>query len=118
MGTEEVRDDKGIRQGFDVVSLHSDSRKPLAKTNPLLKGPKVGKYTVMVSDFEEVALPILSDSHASVLLIDEIGKMEMYSELFAPKIQDIFQKKDDCTILATIPNKVSSGPLCTLLDAL
>ena len=42
----------------------------------------------------------------------------MYSKLFAPKIQEIFHKKDDCTILATIPNKVSSGPLRTLLDAL
>ena len=75
--TEEVRDDRGIRQGFDVISLQSPQiRKPLsvADAPPAIKGPKVGKYTVMTEDFESVAIPCLSNIKSKVLIIDEIGK--------------------------------------------
>ena len=75
--TEEVRDEKGVRTGFDVVSITDENiRKPLARCNvpPVVKGPKVGKYTVMVNDFESVALKCFSDIQPNnVLFIDEIG---------------------------------------------
>ena len=56
--TEEVRDENQVRKGFDVVSIKNhEMRKPLALANapPAIRGPKVGKYTVMVEDFESVA---------------------------------------------------------------
>ena len=46
-----------------------------------------------------------------------LGKMEMFSKKFAPTIQDVF-KKEACIILATMPNKVTHGPLSTLLESL
>lgn len=118
--TEEIRDEHGVRKGFDVVSLRDPSvRKSLAVANapPALKGPKVGKYTVIVEDFESVALPCLSNIKSKVLVIDEIGKMEMFSKRFPQFVKSAFRMKD-LHILATIPNKVGPGPLGTLLEEL
>ena len=75
--TEEVRDGNGVRSGFDVISINDSTlRKPLASCNvpPAIKGPKVGKYTVMVPEFESVALKCLENINCNVLIIDEIGK--------------------------------------------
>lgn len=76
--TEEVRDANGTRKGFDVASLtNATSRKPLARSDlspALQNGPKVGKYSVLVQEFESVALPCLVNPTSQVLIIDEIGK--------------------------------------------
>ena len=75
--TEEVRDGNGVRSGFDVISINDLTlRKSLASCNvpPAIKGPKVGKYTVMVPEFESVALKCLENVKCNVLIIDEIGK--------------------------------------------
>ena len=77
--TEEVRDENQVRKGFDVVSIkNQENRKPLALANapPALRGPKVGKYTVMVEDFESVAFKCLSHD-SDILIIDEIGKYKI-----------------------------------------
>ena len=77
--TEEVRDGNGVRSGFDVISINDSTLrkgKPLASCNvpPAIKGPKVGKYTVMVPEFESVALKCLENVNCNILIIDEIGK--------------------------------------------
>lgn len=41
--------------------------------------------------------------------------MEMFSKKFANKIREIFTKENNLAVLATIPNKISSGPLATLI---
>lgn len=58
--TEEVRKNR-IREGFDVVTLDGN-RGRLARDQSLLSGPvkyKVGKYGVLIKEFENVALPSL-----------------------------------------------------------
>jgi len=59
--TEEVRGE-GISQriGFDVVTL-AGKRGILSRENPedKLRRPKVGKYSVFVQNFEDLALPLL-----------------------------------------------------------
>ena len=76
--TEEVRGSNGVRLGFDVVSLGREgSKKSLAREFATVKGPKVGKYTVYVSDFESIALPCIEKARNSIdhtIIIDEIGK--------------------------------------------
>ena len=52
--TEEIREG-GKRIGFDIVTLDGSSRAPLARVNTSVKGPKVGQYTVILSDFEFLA---------------------------------------------------------------
>lgn len=59
--TEEARRDR-IREGFDVVTLDG-ARGRLARDENILNHPvknKVGKYGVLIQEFENVALPCLS----------------------------------------------------------
>ena len=84
--TEEVRDGNGVRSGFDVISINDPTlRKSLASCNvpPSTKGPKVGKYTVMVPEFESVALKCLENVKCNVLIIDEIGKKNFRISLYS-----------------------------------
>ncbi|KAI5631877.1 NTPase domain-containing protein [Phthorimaea operculella] len=105
--TEEVRKNR-VREGFDVVTLDGQ-RGRLARDQTLLQGPikhKVGKYGVLIQEFENVALPTLlktQDSTTHLLVIDEIGKMEFFSEQFKGRVRDIFSAASDCVVLATIP---------------
>lgn len=58
--TEEVRAE-GFREGFDVVTFDGERGK-LARDTTLLNAPagfKVGKYGVLVHEFERIALPVL-----------------------------------------------------------
>lgn len=60
--TEEIRRN-GVREGFDVVTL-GGTRGSLARDNNLLTSPtkfKVGKYGVLVEEFEAIALPCLEN---------------------------------------------------------
>ena len=71
--TNEVRE-SGSRIGFDVVSIPSQESRPLARESSHVKGPKVGKYSVLLSDFEAIALPCLNNIQPGhVVFIDEIG---------------------------------------------
>ncbi|XP_037721930.1 nucleoside-triphosphatase THEP1 [Drosophila subpulchrella] len=112
--TEEVRGE-GVSQriGFDVVTLEG-KRGILARENPedKLRRPKVGKYSVFVQDFEYLTLPLLdiknSQSEPDLLVIDEVGKMELFSKRFESAMVDLLKKKR--ALLVTIPEK-SSLPL-------
>ncbi|HLG29501.1 MAG TPA: NTPase [Candidatus Brocadiales bacterium] len=79
--TEEIRV-KGGREGFAVETL--DGQKGiLAHVN--FKSPfKVGKYGVDVQSFEKIAIPAieLAIKDKELIVIDEIGKMELFSERF------------------------------------
>jgi len=97
--TEEVRDDKGQRIGFRVISLDG-KRGELASKGPC-SGPRVGSYRVNVKAFEQIALPSMEVEADRVLLIDEIGKMECSSEEFVRRVEKAFES--ETSILATIP---------------
>ncbi|KAF9790088.1 hypothetical protein SFRURICE_002453 [Spodoptera frugiperda] len=109
--TEEVRYDR-TREGFDVVGLDG-ARGRLARDQSLLDIPvkyKVGKYGVLVEEFEIIALPSLvkpNNAQVHLLVIDEIGKMEFFSEKFKKVIQTIFSPSSEYTVLATIPIRKS-----------
>jgi nucleoside-triphosphatase len=85
--TEEVRE-RGQRIGFDVVTLDG-RRGPLARIGAA--GPRVGRYGVDVGSFERLALSSLaaierhSPSHR-VVVLDEIGKMELFSAEFVSQL--------------------------------
>ena len=44
--------------------------------------------------------------------------MEMFSKKFATKIREVFAAQNRLTVLATIPNKISSGPLASLIESI
>jgi nucleoside-triphosphatase THEP1 len=97
--TEEIRDDRGQRIGFRVISLEG-KRGELARKGTG-SGPRVGSYRVNVKDFERIALPSLEVEERRVLLIDEIGKMECFSKEFVRRVEKVLES--DASILATIP---------------
>jgi nucleoside-triphosphatase len=87
--TEEVRG-RGGRTGFRVVAL--DGRTGPLATVGAGGGPRVGRYTVHVREFEAVALPQLEPRPAiRLLVLDEIGKMECLSPAFVEAVRSALQ---------------------------
>lgn len=106
--TEELRVN-GKRTGFDVVTL-SGQRAPLARIGTDAQSGsryKVGQYNVCLKDFEQMAMSALHTKAAAeqpfpVIVIDEIGKMELFSDPFKQRVQALFANPH-LTVLATIP---------------
>ena len=86
--TEELREARR-RVGFSVETLDGD-RAVLAHID--FEGPpRVGKYGVDLDAFEGIALPALARATESeLLLIDEVGKMELASTAFRAAVDDCF----------------------------
>ncbi|XP_032696998.1 cancer-related nucleoside-triphosphatase [Lontra canadensis] len=108
--TEEVRQG-GRRIGFDVVTL-SGLRGVLSRIGsepPARKCEcRVGQYVVDLTSFEHLALPVLRDAGSSggpehrVCVIDEIGKMELFSQPFLRAVRQTLATPGT-VVLGTIP---------------
>ncbi len=78
--TEEIREN-GVRKGFELVSL-SGQRGLLSHID--IKSPyRVSKYGVDIKSFEDFLdfIPFF-DRETEIVITDEIGKMECFSEKF------------------------------------
>ncbi len=87
--TEEIRE-RGRRVGFKVIT--TEGREGVLAHVGIDSPHRVGKYGVDVRGFEEVVLPILESCLPlcpKVVLIDEIGKMELFSERFVKVVESI-----------------------------
>jgi nucleoside-triphosphatase len=94
--TEEIREGRR-RIGFRVESV---SGKSAVLAHVDLPGPpRVGKYGVDLPAFERVALPSMDD-RAAVIVIDELGKMELASDQFTEAVSALFDR--DLPIVATV----------------
>ena len=83
----------GRRVGFDIVSVPDGRRGPLARKGAA--GPKVGQYGVDVASFERLALPTLGDDDDdddTIYVLDEIGRMELKSEAFATRVEELLAR--------------------------
>ncbi|WJX84125.1 nucleoside-triphosphate phosphatase [Trifolium repens] len=64
--------------------------------------PNVGNYKVDVASFETLALPELQvREDTDLFIIDEVGKMELYSSSFFPAVLKVLES--NIPILASIP---------------
>ena len=86
--TEEIRE-RGTRLGFRLVTL--DGREALLADIGLKKAPRVGKYGVDVAAMDRVGVPALlaASRDDDIVVIDEIGKMELLSEEFRDAVMKI-----------------------------
>jgi nucleoside-triphosphatase len=100
--TEEIRQD-GIRKGFRWMCL--DGQSGILAHVDIRSPAKVGKYGVDVAGFEKNVVPILDpdQTDAELFVIDEIGKMECYSEQFVAAVRRLF--RSDRSVLATVAKK-------------
>jgi nucleoside-triphosphatase len=81
MITQEIRE-KGLRVGFKLIDLSSGQEGWLARKDGYSR-PKVGSYSVVVEDLETIGVRALETAKdkADLVVIDEIGPMEMTSTL-------------------------------------
>lgn len=79
--TEEIRDGRE-RRGFTVKTF--GGRDCVLAHTDIQGVPRVGRYGVDVTSFENTALPELEEAvgKREIIVIDEIGKMEMFSNRF------------------------------------
>jgi nucleoside-triphosphatase len=99
--TEEIRE-QGQRTGFRLVTLDGRSG-ILASVNR--SGPyRVGKYRVQLDDLDRVGVAALRRAVAQpqvrVVVVDEIGKMELFSAAFQEAVQAALASPK--VVLATI----------------
>jgi nucleoside-triphosphatase len=88
----------GRRVGFEIETF-GGARGLLAHVD--IKGPpRVGRYGVDLQEFERLALPALDAPADGVVLIDELGKMELASERFREAVLALFES--DPPIVATV----------------
>ncbi|XP_041645769.1 cancer-related nucleoside-triphosphatase [Cheilinus undulatus] len=110
--TEEVREG-GRRVGFDVVTVTGERGRlsRIRDVSALSHGRReytVGQYVVDLPSFESVALPLFRNvgsgggGDRKVFVIDEIGKMELFSQSFIRSVRQILESSP-CTVLGTIP---------------
>jgi nucleoside-triphosphatase len=99
--TEEKRQ-RGQRIGFRVITLDGQegSLASLGRENPT-----VGKYSIHVQEFEKLVLPNLDPARtpADLYVIDEIGKMELFSRHFRNRIIELLAQPTN--LLATIAKR-------------
>jgi len=100
--TEEIRGSHG-RTGFKVKTL-AGAEAVLAAKSEGGRGPRVGQYCVDVPGFEAAVLPVLGKGHGSgtVLVLDEVGRMELKSARFTAHIQQLL-RAPPCPVLVTVP---------------
>lgn len=101
--TEEIREE-GTRKGFALISL--DGGRGLLSHTDIKSPHRVGTYRVDVKGFEAFLtfLPLLSPS-TRLVIIDEIGKMECFSEQFKECLIECLNSEK--WVLATIALKGS-----------
>lgn len=88
MISEELRNANGGRSGFKLENLRTHESGVLAHVDHK-DGPRVGKYRVNLMDIQRVAVKAIQQaiSEADVILIDELGPMELHSESFIQAVQ-------------------------------
>lgn len=100
--TTEVRME-GIRKGFKINTL--DGMSGVLADVSLCNSPKVGKYGVNLEDIERIAVPSINKAVMTnkIVIIDEIGKMEILSPSFRCAV--ITALDSPRPVLGTIPEK-------------
>jgi len=95
--TDEIRTD-GVRVGFRIESLAGD-RGILAHVD-LPGPPRVGRYGIDLASFERIARPAIAVPDAQVVLVDELGKMELASAAFRSQVLALFESSS--IVVATV----------------
>lgn len=117
--TEEIRDAQGVREGFRLVTLCG---RQLVLSHVRHPGPhRVSRYGVDVAGFERLLEELdLRRSPSSLIIIDEIGKMECFSKRFIDVVTPLLNGPK--ILLATIALKgegfirqVKERPDCRLV---
>ncbi len=102
--SEEIREKRG-RVGFSIQTL-SGKTGILAHVD-IMEGPSVSKYRVNIPDIDSIIVPELVRAReaGSIIIIDEIAKMELYSKRFP---EEVHKCLDTGRVLGTIQKRQHS----------
>lgn len=104
--TAEIRE-AGRRVGFTIQNLLGE-KEVMSHVN-IRSRHRVGRYGVDVNSLEKIALPALSPSDRETLVIvDEIGKMECFSKAFFQKVRLLLDGPNP--LLGTVARKGGGFP--------
>ena len=99
--TQEMRE-RGMRVGFEIIGL--DGRRGILAHVKIRSPFRVGKYGVDVAGFESFLFDLsLTTPDSHVVIIDEIGRMECYSNVFRNMVDEYLDSNRP--FLATISLK-------------
>lgn len=99
--TAEIREG-GIRKGFELISL--DGRRGILSHVAIKSDFRVSKYGVDVDGFEDFIDHIeFINPSTGLIIIDEIGKMECFSDKFKKLLKEILNSEK--LLIATIALK-------------
>ncbi len=111
--TEEMRE-RGRRQGFRIVTL--DGQEGVLAHVGIKSRMRVSKYGVNLADLEGIGVAAIQEAIAQkdYVVIDEIGKMELFSQAFKDAVWEAVHS--DKPVLGTIT--LSSHPWADRVKAL
>jgi nucleoside-triphosphatase len=95
--TEEIRE-AGKRVGFAVETV--DGQRGRLAHVAFAGPPRVGKYGVDLDAFERIAIPAVQAATGALVVIDELGKMEIASKPFREAVEQLFAS--DADVVATV----------------
>jgi len=97
--TEEIKENNR-RVGFKIISL--DNQEGILAHISVKGMKRVGRYGVNIYDLENIGVKSLSQAlrDDDLIIIDEIGKMEIFSDKFKEKVLDCLHSEK--FVLATI----------------
>ncbi|MCW3995793.1 MAG: NTPase [Candidatus Bathyarchaeota archaeon] len=107
MISREVRED-AVRVGFEILDVRTGKSGWLANAN-LKNGPQVGKYHVNLKDLDDIGAQAIVGAveRCSVIGIDEIGPMELYSPSFKEAVAKALHSRK--AVLAVIHAKAKDA---------
>ncbi len=87
--TREVREGR-VRKGFEIVTIPAGETAWLALRGGVSRY-RIGPYAVFPENLERVGLPTLESAagEGKVLLVDEVGPMELLSERFVRAVENV-----------------------------
>ncbi|MEM3586439.1 MAG: NTPase [Candidatus Jordarchaeaceae archaeon] len=102
--TPEVRE-KGIRIGFLIVDILTGEQDFLAKVD-VESRHRVGKYGVISENIKKIGVKglIQAIEKADLIVIDEIGKMELFAPEFVTAVRETFNSPKP--VLGTIGKNI------------
>jgi nucleoside-triphosphatase len=106
--TVESRSSGGGRTGFSLRTL--DGREGVLARAGEPGTPRVGKYRVHLEDLEALAVPAIAPDRDTdtLLVIDEVGKMECFSGAFRCAVEAALDSLHP--VLGTVPLRASGFP--------
>jgi len=112
MISREVREG-GVRVGFEIIDFSTEQRGWLAHVNQPT-GPQVSKYRVNLTDLNAIGVSSILNAvrNEDVIIIDEIGPMELFSPVFKEAVTQAMDSSKP--VLGTIHLKARD----TLIDAI